>query len=439
MTGVVRFGVWLVAAVTSLALASVASAQLGDASFDQLDHPAIQYSTRPSRDPVAALNRRIEAGDLRLLFDNSTGYGYLPSLLEALEISVESQLAVFSKTSMQLNLIHPRNPRMIYFNDSAAVAWIRGSFVLEVAAQDPEQGAIFYELDQRPAEKPTLRRTRSCLRCHHSLYTNGVPGPLVRSTLTAASGTALPWKNLATDHRTPFDERWGGWYVTGNTSGLSHMGNVFAASAATATADRSSDLDTLEGQFDITAYLSPYSDVVAVTVLEHQAHLTNLLTRLGWETRAAAYEAQTGGSPQRPLLARAPFSFEAAVTEIVDYMLFADEAPLPGRVQGTSGFAEQFAQRGPFDSRGRSLRELDLERRLMRYPCSYLIYSAFFDELPAQPREAIYRRMWQILSGNERSDKYARLSDRDRVAIVEILRDTKKGLPDYFRPSPIPP
>ena len=124
----------------------------------------------------------------------------------------------------------------------------------------------------------------------------------------------------------------------------------------------------------------------------------------------------------------------STVTEIVDYLLFVDEAPLPGRVQGTSGFAEQVAQRGPFDQQGRSLRQFDLSRRLMRYPCSYLIYSPVFDALPAQPREAIYQRMWQILSGHERSGRYARLSESDRVAIVQILRDTKKGLPGYFRP-----
>jgi len=428
-----RVGLRLVAAAAWCALAGVASAQLGDSSFDQLDHPAIQYSTRPARDPVAALNRRIQAGDLQLSFD--TGHGYLRSLLQALEIPIESQVAVFSKTSMQLNQIHPRNPRTIYFTDSIAVAWIRGSFVLEVAAQDPAQGTMFYEMDQRPTEKPTLRQTRACLRCHHSLYTNGVPGVLVRSTPTAADGTAQPWtKNLAMSHRTPFDQRWGGWYVTGRTSGLSHTGNVFATSPTSAV-ERSPDLETLEDRFDTAAYLTPYSDVVALLVLEHQTHVTNLLTRLGWEARAAAFELQAGGSkPQQPLPGRAPFSIEAAVNEIVDYLLFVDEAPLPGRIQGTSGFAEQFAGRGPFDGRGRSLRQLDLGRRLMRYPCSYMIYSPVFDELPVQPREAIYRRMWQILGGNDRSDKYARLSDSDRLAIVQILRDTKKGLPDDFRP-----
>jgi hypothetical protein len=431
-----RPSLWFSVTVALVAVAGAASAQLGDSSFDQLDHPAIQYSTRAAQDPVAALARRIERGDARLSFENGTGY--LRSLLRALEIPIESQVAVFSKTSTQLNLIHPGNPRGVYFNDQVSVGWMRGTFVLEIAAQDPEQGAIFYELDQQPAEKPTLRRTRACLRCHHSIYTNGVPGRLVRSTLTAADGVALPWiKNVASDHRTPFNQRWGGWYVTGTTSGFPHMGNVLvgsAGSAATGAVERSPDLETLDGKFETSAYLSPYSDVVALMALEHQAHLINLLTRLDWETRARDYEAGAGrSSHDQPLLSRAPFSFDAAVTEIVDYLLFVDEAPLPGRVQGTSGFAEQFAQRGPFDHQGRSLRQFDLNRRLMRYPCSYLIYSPVFDALPAQPREAIYQRMWQILSGHEQSERYARLSESDRLAVVQILGETKKGLPDYFR------
>jgi hypothetical protein len=428
-----RRSLWFSVAVALVALAGVASAQLGDSSFDQLDHPAIQYSTRAPRDPVAALAQRIGRGDVQLSFE--TGTGYLRSLLRALDIPIKSQVAVFSKTSTQVNLIHPGNPRGVYFNDLVSVGWTRGTFVLEIAAQDPEQGTIFYELDQQPAEKPTLSRTRACLRCHHSIYTNGVPGRLVRSTLTAADGVALPWtKNIASDHRTPFNQRWGGWYVTGTTSGFPHMGNVLARSAATGAVERSPDLETLDGKFETKAYLSPYSDVVALMVLEHQAHLINLLTRLDWETRARDYEARAGRSTyDQPLHPRAPFSLDAAVTEIVDYLLFVDEAPLPGRIQGTSGFAEQFAQRGPFDRQGRSLRQFALNRRLMRYPCSYLIYSSLFDALPDQPRDAIYQRMWQILSGHERSERYARLSASDRVAIVQILRETKKGLPDYFR------
>src|SRR5437016_6574568 len=138
-------------------------------------------------------------------------------------------------------------------------------------------------------------------------------------------------------------------------------------------------------------------------VFEHQMHLMNLLTTLTLDVK------------------RGPgIAIRDAANEIADYMLFVDEAPLGGPVAGTSGFAEMFAARGPRDSNGRSLRQFDLKRRLMRYPCSYMIYSEAFDALPEPAREAIYKRMWQILSGEDKAAKYARFLSSDRQAIVEI-------------------
>jgi len=179
---------------------------------------------------------------------------------------------------------------------------------------------------------------------------------------------------------------------------------------------------SLEGEFDTGAYLSPYSDIAALMVFNHQMHMTNLLTRMGWEVRAALHDKRKPAGLLRD-----------GAKELVDYLLFVEEAPLGGTVRGTSGFAEKFAARGPSDSKGRSLRQLDLEKRLLRYPCSYMIYSDAFDSLPEPARAAIYGRLWQILSGEEKDAKYARLSPSDRKAIVEILRETKKGLPEYFQ------
>jgi hypothetical protein len=124
-----------------------------------------------------------------------------------------------------------------------------------------------------------------------------------------------------------------------------------------------------------------------------------------------------------------------AARDLVDYLLFIDEAPIGRRIEGSSGFAAQFSAQGPRDTKGRSLRQLDLERRLLRFPCSYMIYSEAFDALPSVAKDAVYGRMWQILSGRETDTRYARLSVADRQAIVEILRDTKKDLPDYFQAS----
>jgi hypothetical protein len=78
------------------------------------------------------------------------------------------------------------------------------------------------------------------------------------------------------------------------------------------------------------------------------------------------------------------------------------------------------------------LRELDLTKRLLKYPCSYLIYSEPFDGLPAEAKSAVYQRLWNVLNGQVTDDRYRSLSAADRAAIVEILRDTKKDLPDYW-------
>ena len=126
----------------------------------------------------------------------------------------------------------------------------------------------------------------------------------------------------------------------------------------------------------------------------------------------------------------------AAAAELVDYMLFVDEASLPDHVAGSTRFAEGFAARGVRDPRGRSLRDLSLSGRLMRYPCSYLIYDASFDALPDSAKAEIYARLWDVLSGADGSPRYSRLTESDRRAIVEILRATKKDLTDYFYPQP---
>ena len=189
-------------------------------------------------------------------------------------------------------------------------------------------------------------------------------------------------------------------------------------------AKRGDELKSLDGRFDTTGYPSPYSDVAALMVLEHQTHMTNLITRLGWEARLAASESRTQKSPR----------VEEAAADLVDYALFVYEELLPGKIRGSSGFAEKFAALGPADRKGRSLRQLDLDRRLMRYPCSYMIYSEAFNALPAGVKDLVYHRMWQVLSGQDKNARYARLLLADRQAIVDILRDTKKDLPAEFQP-----
>ena len=404
----------VIGAVAILAwITAVVSAQLAGSIIDP-NHPAIRYAGE-SNDRVAQLNRKLRGGEVSLQFEERTGY--LKSLLAALDIPIESQVALFSGTSLQARIINARNPRTIFFNDSTAVGWMAGGLI-EVASLDPKQGAIFYLLPQQTTPPVRqLARDPRCLTCHYSTATLGVPGFLVRSIPSSPNGTIMPWLgNYTTDHRSPLGERWGGWYVTGR--GGRHLGNAPIEDRTLQDVridDSNLNVTTLESRFDTRSYLSAHSDIVALLVFDHQMRMMNMLTRLGWEARIADDEGRTR------------VALNTAVTEAVDYMLFVDEAPLDG-MKGTSGYAERFAARGPRDSKGRSLRDLDLQRRLFRYPCSYMIYSEAFDALPEVARNAVYARLLDVLNGKDTSAKYRHLSAPDRQAILEILRETKRDL-----------
>jgi hypothetical protein len=193
----------------------------------------------------------------------------------------------------------------------------------------------------------------------------------------------------------------------------------------------------LHGRCEVAPYLSPHSDIVALMVLEHQAHLHNLITRANFHTRLALRdEAAMNRALGRPLDERldSTLSRVKSVGEpLVKYLLFAEEAPLTDRVEGTSAFAAEFSARGPRDRQGRSLRDFDLEKRMFRYPLSYLIYSEAFDSLPDLARDYVYRRLWHILSGEDKTGKFGHLTDADRQAVMAILCETKPDLPDYWR------
>jgi hypothetical protein len=411
--------IWLAAVTTNIG----AGGQLPDTFFDETSAPSVAYATQAPHDPIARLNEKLAAASTSLAYE--PGSGYLRSVLSALDIPIESQLAVFSKTSVQARIISPVNPRTLFFNDRVVIGWPRGGFI-EAAALDPQLGVLFYDLNQQPSSAVRFERGNGCVQCHESTEaTLGVPGMLLRSEAVRADGqTIRQLGNEVVDHRLPLSKRWGGWFVTGRNVGISSRGNLMLRDEMDEdllTTPKAIAAETLEGKLDLAGYLSPYSDIVALMVFDHQLHMMNLLVRMSWEARAAE-----GKSDAAALV-------DAVAREVVDYMLFVDEAPLPARVEGSSGFAERFSARWPKDSRGRSLYQLDLATRLLRYPCSYMIYSDAFDGLSAAARDAIYRRMYAVLSGAEQAPAYARLSTSDRRAIIDILRETKPGLPAYFR------
>lgn len=393
------------------------------------DHASIQYPRGPAHNLVARLSAPAPA-DTPPSITRTDGLAPLLRLLQRLDIHPDSQVLVFAKTSLQHPLISPANPRAIYFNDDIAVGVVRGGDAVELAAFDPRQGVRFYTIGARTLERPVVTERETCLRCHHGVATMGVPGFFVSSVFPTASGTPDLEGGIITDHRTPFAERWGGWYVTGVHGEMRHLGNAVARNPAEpAVLDTTSgqNLTTLGGRFDPTGYLSPVSDIVALMTLDHQARMTNLLTRLGWEGRIAEHD------PRAAIAGARRESLDRRVEEVVRYLLFVDEAPLAAPVRGVSTFTRTFPTRGPRDRRGRALRDFDLQRRLFRYPLSYLIYSPAIDALPSSVRTRLYRRLYEILTGADRSPAFAKMSAEDRAAILEILRETKPSLPQYWR------
>jgi hypothetical protein len=410
------------------------------ARADEFDKEPINYGTATPRNVVSRLQERLDAGKVKLAYDEDVGY--LRSVLRELRVPVSSQMLVFSKTSLQRERIAPYSPRALYFNDDVFVGYCQNGQVMEVSAADPRLGAVFYTLDQDGDRKPRFRRqTDNCLLCHGSTHTHGVPGHVVRSVFPDARG--LPILSAGTtrvDHTTPLEKRWGGWYVTGTHGKQKHLGNlVIPGREVDDAVENTTGLNRtdLKGRFNPAAYLSPHSDIVALMVFEHQADALNLITRANFLTRQALhYEATLNREMKLPPTNRwdsTTVRIKSAGDPLVKYLLFSDEAKLTAPVRGTTSFAEEFSKRGPRDGKGRSLRDLDLERRLFKYPCSYLIYSESFDALPGPVRDYVLRQVWDVLTGKDTSKDFAHLSAADRTAIREILVATKPNLPPYWR------
>jgi hypothetical protein len=403
-------------------LAAVAAWAAHDDAFDYpyipYDHAAIEYPTRTPDDAVTRLQQKIDSGAVKLQFDAK--FGYLPSLLKQFGINPDSQMLVFSKTSFQGPKISPKKPRALYFNDNVAVGFVPAGDLMEFATTDPTQGVVFYTLDREKTDKPSfVRRTDQCISCHLIPGTLNVPGLLATSVIPGPDGSPrFPAAAVIVDSRTPLDQRWGGWYVTGTSGGLQHRGNAIASNPDQPDAldlRDTENLTSLAGRMDTSAYLEPTSDLIALMTLEHQTRVTNLMTRLSWETRIAIKEGN---------LKEAAARLDFISSELVSYMLFTGEAHMRETMAGVSTFTKTFPERGPRDKQGRSLRDFDLKTRLFRYPLSYMIYDPSFDALPAVAKDQVYRKLFDALTAKD---------TLDNRAIIEILRDTKPDLPDYWR------
>ncbi len=401
---------------------------------DEYEQPPIEYSRSTPDNRVSDLQKSIERQEATLQHDAQ--FGYLRDLLKHLEIRDDSQMLVFSKTSMQRDRISPRRPRAIYFNDDSYVGYCLNGDVIEISTMDPKLGIIFYTIDQRNLEAPTItRQTHNCLQCHGSTQTEGIPGHVVRSLFVEPSGLPiLSEGSHRVDHTTPFENRWGGWYVSGTHGTQTHMGNFIVRDKKAERPwknEEGQNITHLTDRFPAQNYLNAHSDIVALMVFEHQTHVQNLMIKANFATRQALHYEQglneALGKPRDHRLESTTRRIQNAGEKLLEGLLMVDEAALTGPVVGTSGFAAEFEKSGLRDSQGRSLRDLDLQQRLFKHPCSYLIYSQAFDELPQEMKAYVKKRLPEILAG-QGGERYASLSEEDREAISTILKETKREL-----------
>ena len=356
-----------------------------------------------------------------------------------LKINKESQVLVFSDTSLNTSLIRANNPRAIYFNDDTYVAWVPGADKFEISTMDPNLGPIFYTLESNNVAMGFTRHAGQCLRCHDSytLTGGGVPRFIIGSGYTNFTGALVSHEGwILTTQETPLKSRWGGWYVTGEHGSQVHLGNIVVRNPEelqNLEALRIRNLNTVTDFINSENYLSAYSDIDSLMVLEHQVHIQNLITRVNYDVRKTLFEFASnnmGTDIETSDLKLAQIS--NIIEPFVKSILMVNEAELHAPIVGNSGFRTKFENQGPFDSKSRTLRELDLKTRLFRYPLSYLIYSEAFDALPDIAREYVYHRLDIILSGKARTKIFSQIGESERTAVKEILIETKPEFLKYL-------
>ena len=412
-------------------LATRASAQ----QVEPFEEPPINYSATPTNDRATAISAKFQSRAMEIR--SMPAKKRLQWLLAELGVPVESQIFVFSKTSLQRDLINPETPRVLYFSDEAYVGWSpTGAF--EIAVFDDKLGATFYVFEPHATkEEPLLARSGDCLLCH--ARHEHTPSLRTRSVFPDLNGEPLSGSgssNIAPN--TPLAERWGGWYVTGGRPPLEHRGNLtgkkiddFEGPMAIPTRN----LASLDGVVDTRRYLLKTSDVIPLLMHDHQVHVHNVLSTAHQDARIAlhrwpAMREILGLPADAPPQGSCVVVFDSQAEKILDALLCRDEAAWPaGGLQGDGVFAPAYAKTRKPDAKGRSLRDLDLRSRLFRYRCSPLIYSQSFASLPKELRDIVLLRLSAGLRAFPPSPSFGHLADDERVAIHEILTQTMAALP----------
>ncbi len=395
----------------------------GAADFWEME--PIRYSDTQATDRIARFAEDLASGKTTL--KGETDLQKLAGVLEMLDVPVESQVLVYSQTSQQNALIRPKNPRCLYFNENSYVGFVPGGDI-EVITHDPVLGMTFYLIDltQKDPAKVVARDGNACLACHGTRRTESVPGVLIRSVHPDEDGHLI--LKLGMDHidaRSPIPIRWGGYYVTGNSS-LPHLGNrIYTEADERDGVTEAVQHRTLDDVIDVSKYLRNTSDIVSLMVLEHQCRMHNLLVSASMEYRRMHWFSKTLEPDADPDEGRAGKTADEHAVAIVDAMLFKDEAPMgDGGVDGDAAFQDAFAARYPKTEDGGTLAEFQLGSRLFKNRCSYMIYSQSFKVLPPRVKGAVFSRLKEVL---EQGKDFPEIGEKERRRISEILRRTVEG------------
>jgi len=422
-------------------LVLVAMALMAGVADQPYERAPVSYSTAVPQDAIAKIQEQLATGKIGLEGDERQ---VLRSLLAALNIPEASQVLVFSKTSLQRDLIDPAHPRALYFSDDVYVGWCPGGLA-EVAAIDPVLGPVFYKFDPRAIKTKSLfQRDPDCLRCHGGTFVRDIPALLARSVHTDATGEPVSaLGSELVDSTTPFSRRYGGWYVTGLNGSVRHLGNVVLKANRTPTDAElvhGNNVKSLSPFFDTRPYLAETSDLVALLVFEHQVTVQNVLTKANQHCMALmAYQQGVQRDLQERVTEEPTFesvdnAFVDAVQQVLDALLSKDEAPLPeGGVKGIGGFTEAFGRETRSKNGEPTLKDLDLKQRVLKYRCSYLIQSSSFDRLQPALRKRVLRRLRRVLSDPANDQRYAYLEPAERLAIRKIVGSTVRNLPPNWK------
>ena len=378
------------------------------------------YWKRPLTDRFSLMKEDLATGKIPL--DHSSSTAFVTSLLKALGVPASSQMLLFSATSLQLSLISTRNPRAIFFTDDIYVGWMpRGK--VEIVSIDPVLGGIYYIFDIPQSGNGGLKVERSnrCMNCHGASDSGWVPGLVISSVIPGPnSGSLVSYRQEMLGHGVPLSERMGGWLVTGTGNWKQHRGNV----TGELYAGKLTTTEVLFGKtFDINRYPAATSDLLAHLLHEHQAGFVTVGLEAGYRSRAARHEGSGSVPPGRTA------ELAEAAEKLAGYLLFKDEAALPsGGVTGDPVFREDFAKTRRSDAAGRSLRDLELNSHLLKFRCSYMIYSPVFTGLDPGMKSVVLKRMDQALQPGKLDRLSRKLPDAEKRAIREILSAT---LPDW--------